>query len=334
MQLDTVDRKLLNLVQTDFPICQEPFSALGSRLDISGDEVIRRIEHLKQNGIIRSINGVFDSAKLGYRSTLVAMNIPGNRLDEAADTISQHPGVSHNYARNHHYNLWFTLTVPGDEILSEAIDKLARRAGAEETINLPALRLFKIRVYFDVVGSELPESNFSQDDHSSSLTAATEDEHLSEKEKKGIIELQNDLPLKEKPFDDLADHLHIDTDDFLKQAESFRSRGIMRRYGALLRHQKAGFSANAMSCWSVPADMVEHVGTTMASFQAVSHCYERQTGASWKYNMFAMIHGRTRGECEEIARRISQQTGTTDYILLYSTKEYKKDKVRYFTEVN
>ncbi len=334
MKLDTVDKKLLNLLQTDFPLSQEPFAVLGNKLDIGHDEVIRRIESLKERGIIRSISGVFDSTRLGYQSTLVAMRIADNRLDEAASTVSQHPGVSHNYARNHRYNLWFTLAIPGDRSLSKAIDELSRLAGAEEAVSLPALRVFKIRVFFDMVAVEQPGSNLTQDVQSGTVPAPKADGRLSELEKQIIKELQNDLPLREKAFDELASHLNMNTDELLEQTESFRARGIMRRYGALLRHQKAGFAVNAMSCWSVPPDAMEDVGAKMASFRAVSHCYQRQTNANWPYNLFAMIHGRRQDECEEIAKLISEHTGISDYIMLYSQKEYKKDKVQYFTELN
>ena len=334
MELDTVDKRLLNLLQTDFPLSGEPFSALGSRLDISGNGVIHRVKNLKDGGIIRWISGVFDSSKLGYQSTLVAMRISDHRLDEAASAISEHQGVSHNYARDHYYNLWFTLTLAKDKSLPKTIDNLAELVQAEEVMNLPAVRVFKRLVYFDMVGTEKSGDNSTPTGESNSLLISKENKRLSKLDKEVIKELQKDLPLAERPFDELARHLDMSSDELLNLAKSLQARGIMRRYGASLSHQKAGFLVNAMSCWSVPLDMLEQAGNKMASCQAVSHCYQRQTNANWPYNLFAMIHSHTKDECEAIARQISDDTKVSDYVLLYTAKEYKKEKVRYFTEPN
>jgi len=403
MELDAVDKRLLNLLQSDFPLSAEPFALLGGRLNIGGDEVIQRVKNLKDGGIIRWISGVFDSSKLGYESTLVAMRISDHRLDEAASAISEHAGVSHNYARDHYYNLWFTLTLAKNQSLPKTIANLAELAGAEATMSLPAVRVFKRLVYFDMVGTEKPESNLHQHgestqeqrlpsriralgviaspspdpERSEGEEAAKQSHHkyiqdcfvanaprndigmwqhqlgsqslflgsnglfitkkgkrLSRLEKEVVKELQTDLPLAERPFDQLASHLDIGTDELLDLAKSLQARGIMRRYGALLSHQKAGFLVNAMSCWSVPLDMLEQAGNKMASCQAVSHCYQRQTNANWPYNLFAMIHTRSKDECEAIANQISHDTKVSKYVLLYTTKEYKKEKVRYFTEPN
>jgi len=334
MELDTVDRRLLNLLQTDFPLSGEPFAVLGNMLDVSSDEVIQRVENLKDEGIIRWISGVFDSSRLGYESTLVAMHISDRLLDEAAGAISEHQGVSHNYARDHYYNLWFTLTLAKDKSLPKTIANLAELAGAEATMSLPAVRVFKRLVYFDMVGTDKSGNNLYHTGESNSLLINKEDKRLSKLDREAIKELQKDLPLGQRPFDEMASHLSIGTEELLNLAKSLRDCGIMRRYGALLNHQKAGFLSNAMSCWSVPLDMLEQSGNKMASCQAVSHCYQRQTNADWPYNLFAMIHSRSKDECEAIAKQISHDTKVSNYALLYTVKEYKKEKVRYFTELN
>ena len=334
MKLDTVDKRLLNLLQSDFPLSREPFAALGSRLNIGSDEVIQRVENLKDEGVIRWISSVFDSSKLGYQSTLVAMRISDHRLDEAAGAISEHQGVSHNYARDHYYNLWFTLTLAKDKSLPETIDNLAELAGAEATMSLPAVRVFKRLVYFDMVGTEKSENNLDRAGESNSLLINEENRRLSKLDREALRELQTDLPLAERPFDELASHLGIGTDELLNLAKSLQARGVIRRYGALLSHQKVGFLVNAMSCWSVPLDTLEQAGNKMASCQAVSHCYQRQTNANWPYNLFAMIHSHSKDECGAIAKQISHDTKVSNYVLLYTTKEYKKEKIRYFTELD
>jgi len=330
MSLDTVDKKLLNLLQAGFPLEREPFEVIGGKLGLEVGGVISRVQRLKSEGIIREIGGVFESSRLGYHSTLVAMHIPERRLDEAADIISEHKGVSHNYVRNHYYNLWFTLTLPQNTTLPDEISALARRAGAKSTINLPAIRVFKIHVYFDMLGDGESSSALSQNGGSSRL--AEEESGLSVQDKEIVKELQKELPIQEKPFDEMAVRLNLGTDELLIKARELQSRGIMRRYSAAIRHKQAGVIANAMSCWIVPSDLVEDAGRKMAATKAVSHCYERQTAADWPYNLFAMIHGRSEEDCQAVAEQISHDTGIIDYILLYSSREYKKKRIQYFTE--
>jgi len=324
MSIDLTDRKLLNILQLGLPLEEEPFKTLGDKLGISETEIIHRVHGLKQAGIIRYIGGIFDSSRLGYHSTLVGMHISENRLDEVAQRISDHPGVSHNYARNHYWNLWFTLTLAGDKSLAEEISFLG--TGAEAWISLPALEVFKIGAYFDLLQPHQPSPRREE-------TIFSSPSPLSPFEKKLIVELEQDLPLKTRPFDDLARHQGMEVAELLDWAKSLLHRGIMRRYGASLNHRRVGFTANAMSCWIVPSSAISRVAEEIASYGMVSHCYQRQTCAGWPYNVFAMIHGHNSAECEMLAEHISAQTEIADYILLYSTKEYKKGQVRHFIEL-
>ncbi len=313
----------------------EPFVLLGEGLCISAVDVIERVTNLKNDGIIRRISGVFDSSKLGYHSTLAAMHIPESRLDEAAAVINEHRGVSHNYSREHHYNLWFTLTLAGDKSLPEAVDRLAELAGVQEVINLPAIRVFKSRVFFDMVGEGAIGNQIGasiQDGKSEAFPVIKSTKCLSRLDRSIVKQMQTDLPIKKRAFDEPARRLNLDTSSLLARAKSMLADGTMRRYGASLNHHKAGFSANAMSCWQVPEAQIEQAGKKAASYNAVSHCYLRKTSVNWPYNLFAMIHSRSREECEETAKQISVDIDITDYIMLYTIREYKKERVRYFTE--
>ena len=331
MKLNTVDKKLLNLLQADFPLTPRPFEVLGRELGISEVKTIERVQSLKEEKIIYWIGGIFDPSRLGYQTTLVAMHIPDGRLDEAAGLISEHPGISHNYARNHHYNLWFTLALPADRSLDDVIADLSTRVGSKATMSFPAQKLFKLKVYFDMSGDERAPSN--PDRYGiNEFGPTSKEESLSGLDKGVIRELQKDLPIRERPFDEMAKRLGMEVEELLSWARLYQAGGIMRHYRASLRHRMAGFSANAMSCWNVPPELVEPVGRKAAEYKAVSHCYQRQTNPNWPYNIFAMIHGHTKEECEEVAKQISHDTGISDYILLYSVKEYKKERVQYFTD--
>ncbi len=329
-QLTNQNKRLLNLLQSDFPLVIEPFKALGQELGISEEHTLEEVRSLKEEGIIRYIGAIFDSRRLGYHSALVAMRIAPEQLDTAASVISRHHGVSHNYAREYDYNLWFILTLPPNQDLAATVESLTLITGVKKVIILPALRVFKVDARFDMLGEDKKPRTQNQGDELENWVAEAKVEQLSSLEIAIIRELQGDLLLKEKPFTPMSGRLKIDVTELLGVARDFLACGAMRRYGAVINHRRAGFTANAMGCWIVPPPRVEEVGKSMSSFPVVTHCYERLTCADWPYNLFTMIHGRTREECETIAREMSHQTGVADYILLYSTREYKKERIQYF----
>jgi len=150
MKLENIDRKLLNLIQTDFPLVPEPYRELGETLGIREEEVIARIKLLLDNGVIRRLGGIFDSRKLGYSGALCTMQVTGDRIDEVAGVVNAFPGVTHNYIRDHHFNMWFTVLAQSKENLDEILNQIREHTGIEEIITLPAENIFKIRVNFDL----------------------------------------------------------------------------------------------------------------------------------------------------------------------------------------
>jgi len=149
-------------------------------------------------------------------------------------------------------------------------------------------------------------------------------------ERRIIHHLQGDLPLTPRPYAVVASKVGISEEEVLERIELLKEQGTLRRFGATLRHQLAGYKANAMVGWYVPEDNMEEIGPLMATFREVSHCYERRIQGKWKYNLFTMIHGKTEKDCEDIARRIAENTGIKDYVLLLSLKEFKKTSPEYF----
>ena len=148
---------------------------------------------------------------------------------------------------------------------------------------------------------------------------------------KGICAaVQDDIPLEPKPFEILAKKAGISEDEFIKKVNEFLDKGYIRRFGAAIRHRKAGITANGMGVWIVPEADRERVGKIMASFKEVSHCYERPSFEGWPYNLFTMIHGRTKEDCYEVAKKISEATSIKNYKLLFSSQEFKKESMVYF----
>jgi len=355
-KIDNVDKNLLNIIQADFPLTREPFTALGLHLSVNCNEVIQRIERLKAGGIIRLIGPVFNPRRLGYRTTLVAVKVPVERLDEAEQIVSTHPMVSHCYQRDHDFKLWFTLAMPVAEDIGSEVHKLGSRIKAEEILNLPAVRVFKIGAFFNLNRSNshlslrakrgnlwdcfVTHAPRNDNKHSHLKVPEPEIEYhsplntcsdLSIVDRAVINELQQDLPLSEKPFDLISARLSMDMDKFLSHCQALLQRGVMRRFSASINHSKLGFTANAMACWNMPPDIIEAAGNKIAKFPEISHCYERQTSPLWSYNLFAMIHAASKETCRAIANRIRSETGLdkNDLVLLFSTKEIKKTRVRY-----
>lgn len=324
--MDTVDRRLLDLLQESVPLIARPFAALGQTLDLSEDEVLSRIRRLKEHGFIRQIGPVFSSSRLGYRSTLAAFRVSPDRLEQVAAVVSQHSGVSHNYSRNHFYNLWFTLTLPGGQDLEQEIRRLAAEAGVTDFINLPSVRRFKLGVHFSMSGRRTHSRDDAPAAHARGPTA------LNDFQRDVVQVLQGDLPLVTRPFEPAAAELGVAEDELLATARELNRRGVMRRFSAVLWHRRAGFTANGMACWVVPEGHIVELGQEAAAFSEVSHCYQRPAyPPRWPYNLFTMVHGRTRDEVENTVQRINNAIGPLEHTILYSDREFKKQRIRYLS---
>lgn len=342
MPLDGTDRKLLDALQNDFPLTGKPYSEVASLLGVSDEDIILRLKTLKAERIIRRIGAIFDSKKLGYCSTLCAMRVPDDRIDEIGQIVNEYPGVTHNYIRSvqhrassiQHpvYNMWFTITARSQQKLSRIMDEIREKSEIQDLIDLPALRLFKIKVSFSMLDEEVQNQEPIIKHQVSSIQHQASRTMLTEIEKLMVKELQEDIPLLERPFEPIADRLGIGERELLIKLRELKDRGIIRRFSAILRHRNLGINANAMGVWAVPEDKAEEAGIKMAAYSQVSHCYQRPVLPGWPYNIYTMIHGKAREECERAAMLISQETGIGDYILLYSTRELKKVSMRYFTE--
>jgi DNA-binding Lrp family transcriptional regulator len=323
------DARLLQVIQEAIPLVRRPFARIGEQIGWSEQQVMERLQQLKQkpNAVIRQISAIFDSGSLGYKSTLVAAKIEPSRLEEAAAIISQHPGVSHNYERQHDYNLWYTLAVPPDSTLGleRTVAELHRRSGAIATRMLPTLKLFKIGVKFDMGGEEAPKASKVEGPRLPPRPIVLSDKRI-------IRVLQRDLPIIAEPFDQWAADAGVPIDMLLSLATEYQQRRWMRRFSAVLHHREAGFVANAMGVWAVPAEQQEAFGKTAAGFPEVSHCYLRPSYEDWPYNIFTMVHGKSSEACESVLAEISRVSGITNYRALYSTREFKKIRVQYFLE--
>ena len=340
---DLLDRQILNLIQSRFPLDPRPYAKIAEEVGSTEGAVMERIARLEKANVVRQISAIFDTRRLGYKTTLVAFRLPEETLDEAAQRINLHPGVSHNYERNGYFNLWFTIAVPPHEEIETVVNAMTEETGALSARLMPTIRFFKIGVNFDMIKEEgAAYEYFSPDGYGRSGSAVKKKpelneawnraEELSARDIAFIRELQEDLPIIQAPFDGMAARLGVSVPELFAWADEAVERQIMRRFSAVLHHRRAGFRANAMAVWKVPEEQAVEVGLKMAESPWVSHCYQRPTFPDWEYTHFTMIHATSEQTCEEVAGEISQHTGIDDYVLLYSTREYKKTRVRYFVE--
>jgi siroheme decarboxylase len=325
------DRRLLNLLQSSFPLDPHPFRAIADQAGVSEEDVLERTQWLLDQRIIREITPIFDTPALGYSSMLVAAKVDGEHPQRAAAVINEHPGVSHNYLRNHEFNLWFTIaTAPDSELgLDGTLEVLKRLSGAESMRQLPTLTMFKINMNLEMEGGTdalaspveavepMPREPVPIDDFDIAVVRAS----------------QGPMAPRSDAYAPAAERLGVPVEQLLEHLGGMVERRLLRRVAGILFHRRAGFSANGMGVWKVPQDRIMDLGPRMAAVRGVSHCYRRPTYADWPYSVFTMAHGRSKEECDAVLDGVADVCGLhgEDRATLYSSTEYKKVRLHYFT---
>ncbi len=319
--MDDIRTRVIRAVQAGVPFVSRPFAELGLALELDEAAVLAELRALSEEGVLREISAVLEGSALGYDSALVAGEVPEQDLEHAVSVINAHPTVTHNYLRNHRYNLWFTIAVPPEMSLERTLELLAQEAKTSAFRPLRRTRTFKIGVNFD------PKSLKNQ-------TAATEAREVEpvqvdETSAKLFRSLQRPLPLTEQPFAELAKEVGVEETELLDFAKRHLG-GAVRRYVGTLRHRKLGVKENGMVVWRVADEDADVVGHQLAGAPEVSHCYARNPIEGFPYTLYSMVHGPSRESCLETASTLSKQTGQEDYAVLFSEREFKKERLRYF----
>jgi DNA-binding Lrp family transcriptional regulator len=329
--LDDMDKRLLNLMQGSFPIAPRPYQHVAGEAGISEQEVMVRVQRLLDERIIRQVTPIFDTRALGYSSMLVAAKVDPDNPWRAANIINEHPGVSHNYLRNHEFNIWFTIATEPDSPLGleDTLLRLGELAGAESIRQLPTLKLFKIRMDLEM---EKGTDTLANKTTEAVAPAETERQPYDDFDRAVIRATQGDMPVISEPYAPAAAALNIPQEQLLSHLEGMVERRLLRRVAAILFHRRAGFSANGMGVWKVPDERVLELGMAMSQYRGISHCYQRPTYADWPYSVFTMAHGRSKEECDAILDSIAEQTGISERATLYSSTEFKKIRLLYFTD--
>jgi len=324
------ESRVLNRVQQDLPLVYMPWHQLSGELGLTPDDVMDIIRTYRDEGVIRNIAGIFSAEKLGYDISLVAFCVPDKKVAQAAEIINAHPGVSHNYLRDHRYNIWFTLAVPPSTSLQKEAARMADQAGAEDYLLLRNERMMKLGVKLAVGDGKIPSGNKSHQENYVKKGARK----LSEREKEAVRLLQNDLLPDPRPFARLVDDNNTDMqeDELLDLADGLRKDGIMRGFRAVLRHRDAGYTANAMTAWKLDTGtQLDEVQEVFGEEPSISHLYLRTVyPGRWEYPLFAMIHARSEDELTAIIHGLEERSDLHNYQVLRSLREFKKERVKYF----
>lgn len=326
--LNESDSKLLEIIQEDIPLVSNPFSAIARKCNLEEEDAINRLKYFYSENIIREISAILSAEKLGYKSTLVAVSAHEKNMDKLVDKINIHPGVSHNYLRKNKYNIWFTLTIHKDMDFKHEIDKMFNNNNVLNYLILPSVKTFKIKVNF-----KLSDNNKKISWKKSNNIGTRQNKKkiiLTDLDKQIIMNLQQNLMIKKEPWKELWESLDISEQQLFDSVERLKDSGVIKRIAGVLRHRKVGFNFNGMICFDIPLNEVSETGRKLAGYKEITHCYQRQICPEWNYSVYAMIHAKTEEQCNALIRKIAGEVGCKDYITLFSTKEFKKERVKYF----
>ena len=320
LRLTKLQKQLCNALQDGLPICSRPFAEIARELDSDEKTILQQTSELRSAGVIRRIRAVINHRVLGKTSTLVAAHVSEENLPEVTEAVNALEGVSHNYLRDHFFNLWFTLQAQSSQQIEATLSNLSERFGID-FYSLPVERFFKLDVRFD---AESEEQVLLEDIRK----PKAETVELDVNDKLILSRLQDELAVISEPFALLCGG-QLATDDVLRIITELIDKGVIRRVGAVVNHRRLGFVANALFCSEVPQDRIVDVGQRLARSGMVSHCYERKTFENWPYNLFAMMHGRSMDQIRHVVEEFIEAEGIDSFELLPTAAELKKQPVRH-----
>lgn len=328
--MTALEQHLLDTIQDDFPLEECPYQVLAGQLGSNEQSVFDAVENLRMSGVIRRIGGVYDSKALGFISRLCAGKV--SDIDKFADAVNEIPAITHNYVRSHEYNVWFTVIAESEDEIRKIVDGLCTSTDLHDVHILSATKKFKINT---VMGAGAPVDSRQLTVDSGVILSETRNSDLSLRKQSpaGILSDSDrarirvactDIPHTLTPFKDWGVSCEELRDDLAQKR--------MRRFGAILRHQEAGFAYNAMVCFGLDErrETKDERGWALAKKPYVSHCYERPVFEGFPYSLYAMMHARSAEDLECYIKDAAASIGNPEYVVLHSVKELKKTSFRFF----
>lgn len=317
-----LDKKLLQILQKEFPLEERPFLNIAKKLNQEEEQILDKVRSFHQQKIIRQISAIFNPASFGHRSSLFAFKVNERVLSQAVGVINQHKGVTHNYLRNNDYNLWFILVTTPDKDPIKEVEKMLRLCEVEDFLFLPAIRTFKIST---VINLELEDEKLDHEE------TPIKDQviNYTQRDIMMVKALQEPLPLVTEPFKEIAKNLGIETREIFCWLKKMKKKGALRRFGALLKPNKAGYKVNVMVAWKIEGEKIEDFIKDVKNKPFVTHCYERKTYPQWDYNLYTMFHFR-HAEEKSVISYLAEKHRIEKYVLLETIRELKKIRLKLF----
>ncbi len=315
-----LDRALIDGWQRGFPLVPRPYRVLAGALGVSEADVLTRLAHLSRLGVLSRIGAVLRPNTAGA-STLAAMRVPEARLMEVAEIVNGEPGVNHNYEREHAFNLWFVVTGRDRAAVDRTLARIEARTGLA-LMDLPMERAYFLDLGFPLTGERTPAPQAPPGERADQATL-----RITAKERALLEALEPGLALTGRPYEALAHAIGWTEAGVLRGIGALIGRGLISRFGLVVRHRELGYRANAMVVWDVPDEAVDRVGRLFAAEPLVRLCYRRPRRLpGWPYNLFCMIHGRARAPVEAEARRLARLAGleARPHALLFSRRRFKQ----------
>ena len=314
--MTVLEEQILGTIQDDFPLEERPYQVLAEKLDSTEKDVFDAGEGLRTSGIIRRIGGVYDSKALGFISRLCAGKVSDSALEDFAAVVNQIPAITHNYVRSHEYNVWFTVIAQSEDEIHKIVDEICAKTELHEVHVLLATKKFKINTVMGATTAPVIRKS-----------VCVRSKPMAGADRARIRIACDDIPHTLTPFKDW----NVSTKELREDLDLRR----MRRFGAILRHQDAGFAYNAMVCFEstefVGSDLeLSSCGDILANNPHVSHCYERPAFEGFPYKLYAMMHAPSAEALESYIKEAAESIGNPAYVVLHSVRELKKTSFKFF----
>lgn len=314
--MDDLELHLLNDFQRDFPLTPHPFRDVARRLGVEEDAVLSTLRRLQENGAVSRVGAVFRPHRVGA-STLAALAVPHERLEEVAQQVSAYPEVNHNYQREHRYNLWFVVTAPNEARVRQVLAEIG------DALYLPMLEDYHIDLGFDLTG---------RSGHAPDKAKPAAEYRPQPEDRELIAAIQSGLPLKSRPYAEIGLLAGMSEEQVIRRLIDMLRGDAIKRLGIVVRHHELGYRANAMAVWDVPDEVVSQLGRCLAGYDFITLCYRRQRQLpEWRYNLYCMIHGRDRETVHAHLETLRRECGLDAYPheLLFSLRRFKQCGARY-----
>lgn len=316
MTLEPVELTLIDRWQRDFPLVAQPFASAGQPFGLDEGTTMQIFHRLQAAGVLTRIGAIVKPHAVGA-STLAAMCVPPQRLEEVAAVVSREPAVNHNYQRTHALNLWFVVAGAHQDSVAATLDRIEQTTGLA-VLDLPLLRAYHLDLGFSLV--DAPRDRRRASRGQTAYRADTADRAL-------LGAIADGLPIVARPYQEVADELGTSEDDVIGRLQRLAQAGIVSRFGCVVRHRALGYAANAMAVWDIPDDQVDDVGDRFARVPGVTLCYRRpRRPPDWQYNLFCMIHAKVRHEAFAVIDDLNlvADTGLMPQAALFSTRCFKQ----------